>query len=144
MTRKRSRLYMVLLLLSGVVIATAFVLLALGQNVSYFRTPSDIISGKFPEKHNGRSIRLGGLVEKGSLVHEGSAISFRVTDMKNDIAVHYEGIIPDLFREQQGVIAEGKVKDDGVFEASILLAKHDEKYMPPEVAKELKNVGPSP
>jgi len=143
MTRKRARLYMVLLLLCGVATSTALVLMALGKNVSYFRTPTEIVSGTFPEKQNGRGIRLGGLVEKGSLMHEGSAISFRVTDMKNEIQVHYAGIVPDLFREGQGVIAEGHMNSAGTFDATVLLAKHDEKYMPPEIAKELKDARPS-
>jgi cytochrome c-type biogenesis protein CcmE len=132
---------MVLLLLCGAITSSALVLTALGKNVSYFRTPSEIVSGTFPEKQNGRGIRLGGLVEKGSLIRQGSAIDFRVTDLKNELPVHYEGVVPDLFREGQGVIAEGKMGDDGVFQASVLLAKHDEKYMPPEVAKELKENG---
>jgi len=144
MTRKRARLYMVLLLVLGISLAAALVLTALGQNVSYFRTPTEIISGSYPEKQNKHGIRLGGLVEKGSLVHEGSAINFRVTDLKNTLAVHYEGIVPDLFREGQGVIAEGKMAANGVFQATVLLAKHDEKYMPPEVAKELKATGRAP
>jgi cytochrome c-type biogenesis protein CcmE len=141
MTRKRARLYMVLLLVCGVAGSAALVLTALGKNVSYFRTPSEIASGSFPEKTNGRGIRLGGLVEQGSLSRHGSAITFRVTDMKNDLLVHYEGIVPDLFREGQGVIAEGHMDAAGVFQATVLLAKHDEKYMPPEVAKELKDAG---
>jgi len=141
MTRKRIRLYMVVLLLCGVGTATGLVLTALGKNVSYFRTPTEIVSGSFPEKQNGRGIRLGGLVEKGSLTHDGSTISFRVTDLKNDLLVHYAGIVPDLFREGQGVIAEGHMDESGTFQATVLLAKHDEKYMPPEVAKELKDAG---
>jgi len=141
MTRKRIRLYMVLLLLVGIGTATALVLTALGQNVSYFRTPTEIMSGSYPEKQNKHGIRLGGLVEKGSLSHDGSAINFRVTDLKNSLSVHFDGTVPDLFREGQGVIAEGKMDEAGVFQATVLLAKHDEKYMPPEVAKELKDTG---
>ena len=132
---------MVLFLLLGVGTATVLILTALGQNISYFRTPTEILSGTYPEKTNGRGIRLGGLVEKGSLVSQGSDISFRVTDLKNSLTVHYQGIVPDLFREGQGVIAEGRMDESGVFKAKTLLAKHDEKYMPPEVAKELKENG---
>lgn len=142
--KKRARLLMVLLLLAGVGTAVGLVLAALGQNVSYFRTPTELVSGRFPEKQNGRGIRLGGLVEKDSFQHAGSAITFRVTDLKNEITVHYDGIVPDLFREGQGVIAEGHVDPDGAFKATVLLAKHDEKYMPPEVAKELKDAGHPP
>ncbi len=141
MTRRRARLYMILCLLFGVCTATVLILIALGQNISYFRTPTEILSGVYPEKETGRGIRLGGLVEKGSLVKQGADISFRVTDLKNSLAVHYEGMLPDLFREGQGVIAEGKMDGAGVFQAQTLLAKHDEKYMPPEVAKELKDNG---
>lgn len=144
MTRKRARLYMVLLLVLGVAVATTLVLTALGQNVSYFRTPTEILSGSYPEKNNGRGIRLGGLVEKGSIAHDGSVISFRVTDLKNTLPVRYQGLAPDLFREGQGVIAEGKMDEAGVFQANTLLAKHDEKYMPPEVASELKASGHAP
>ncbi|MGB9152684.1 MAG: cytochrome c maturation protein CcmE [Alphaproteobacteria bacterium] len=141
MTRKRARLYMVLMLLGGVLVATVLVFVALGQNVSYFRTPTEIMSGTYPEKQSGRALRLGGLVETGSLTHTGSEIDFRITDMKNTLSVHYAGIVPDLFREGQGVIATGKMDESGVFQATVLLAKHDEKYMPPEVAKELKDAG---
>jgi cytochrome c-type biogenesis protein CcmE len=141
MSRKRARLYMVLLLLAGFGTATALVLTALGENVSYFRTPTEIMSGNFPEKTSHRGIRLGGLVEKGSLKRDSTTITFSVTDMKNSLPVRYSGTVPDLFREGQGVIAEGKMGDDGVFAASMLLAKHDEKYMPPEIAKELKDTG---
>ncbi len=141
MTRKRARLYMVLLLVLGVGTAVALALAALGQNVSYFRTPTEITTGNYPEKNNKHGLRLGGLVEKGSLIHEGSAIRFSVTDLKNSLPVYYNGTVPDLFREGQGVIAEGHVDEAGVFQATMLLAKHDEKYMPPEVAKELKDTG---
>ncbi len=141
MTRKSARIIMVLLILLGAGAAAALVVTALGQNVSYFRTPTEIASGVYPEKINGRGIRLGGLVEKGSILRQGSALSFKVTDLKTTLPVHYEGIAPDLFREEQGVIAEGKMDDAGVFQAAVLLAKHDEKYMPPEIAKELKAAG---
>ncbi len=138
MTRKKARLYGVLLFLLGLGVATGLTLLALRDNLSYFRTPSEIISGHYPERATGRGIRLGGLVEKGSLRHEGSTIFFSVTDLTNAIEVKYNGVIPDLFREGQGVVAEGRVDENGLFVADRLLAKHDEKYMPPEVAKALK------
>ena len=144
MTRKRARLYMVLLLLVGVGVAAALVLTALGQNVSYFRTPTEILSGTYPEKTTKRGIRMGGMVEKGSIERNGSTVLFRVTDFKNTLPVHYEGLVPDLFREGQGVIAEGKMDEVGVFQASVLLAKHDEKYMPPEIAQEMKDAGKAP
>jgi cytochrome c-type biogenesis protein CcmE len=133
MTRKRARLYGVLLLLLGAGVATALVLTALKDNVSYFRTPSEIVSGHYPEHASGRALRLGGMVEKGSVVHTGTAVTFRLTDFSSTLSVHYEGLLPDLFREGQGVIAEGKMGVDGVFVADTILAKHDEKYMPPEL-----------
>ncbi len=142
MTRRRARLYILLLFLVCVGAATGLTLLALRQNLSYFRTPTEVMSGNYPEHANGRSFRLGGLVEKGSLLKQGDIITFRVTDLKTDIEVRYAGIVPDLFREGQGVVAEGKAGADGDFIASQLLAKHDEKYMPPEVAKELKQNTP--
>jgi cytochrome c-type biogenesis protein CcmE len=136
MTKKRLRLYGVLLFLLGLGTATGLVLYALGDNLSYFRTPTDIVTGHCPEAASGRAFRLGGLVEKGSLTHAGDTITFRVTDLKNTLTVHYTGTPPDLFREGQGVVAEGKM-ENGAFAAQRLLAKHDEKYMPPEVKKEL-------
>jgi cytochrome c-type biogenesis protein CcmE len=137
-TRKRARLYGVVLLLLGAGAATALTLTALTDNVTYFRTPTEVVSGNYPEHASGRGLRLGGLVEKGSLARAGETITFRVTDLANTITVRYKGIPPDLFREGQGVVAEGKMSADGVFVADRLLAKHDEKYMPPEVAGALK------
>lgn len=133
MTKKQARLYGVLLLLLGVGAATALVLTALKDNVSYFRTPSEITSGTYPEKAGGRGLRLGGMVEKDSVRHEGAVVTFRVTDFSSSLLVRYEGLLPDLFREGQGVIAEGRMGADGVFQAERILAKHDEKYMPPEL-----------
>ena len=124
------------LLKSSTAVAAGLVLYALRDNISYFRTPTEILSGNFPEHASGRSFRLGGLVEKGSLLHNGSTITFRVTDLHHSLIVRYSGVIPDLFREGQGVVAEGKMDGD-MFAAHTLLAKHDEKYMPPEVTREL-------
>ncbi len=138
MTRKRRRLYMVLagmVLLSG---AVALVLAALDENLSYFYDPSNI-----SEAPPGRSIRLGGLVEEGSVERQadGLTVTFRVTDMANSIAVTYKGLLPDLFREGQGVITQGTLGPDRVFVAREVLAKHDETYMPREVADALKKSG---
>ena len=144
MTKKRARLYLLLLFMGGLATAATLAFMALGSKVSYFRTPSEIVSGNFPEKESGRGFRLGGLVEQGSLKHEGGAIVFSVTDMEKSLRVHYAGVIPDLFREGQGVVAEGKMGADGVFMAATLLAKHDEKYMPPEVARTLKKDNKTP
>ena len=138
MTRKRRRLYMVLagmVLLSG---AVALVLAALDENLSYFYDPSNIA-----EAPPGRSIRLGGLVEEGSVARQadGLTVTFRVTDMANSIDVTYKGLLPDLFREGQGVITQGTLGPDRVFVAREVLAKHDETYMPREVADALKKSG---
>ena len=138
MTRKRRRLTIVL---AGMVLlsdAVALVLAALDENLSYFYSPSDIA-----EAPRGRPIRLGGLVEEDSLERQtdGVTVTFRVTDLANSIAVTYQGLLPDLFREGQGVITEGTLGPDGVFVAREVLAKHDETYMPREVADALKKAG---
>jgi cytochrome c-type biogenesis protein CcmE len=138
MTRKRRRLYMVLggmVLLSA---AAALVLTALDENLSYFYDPSNI--AKAPP---GRAIRLGGLVEEDSVARQadGVTVTFRITDRANSIPVTYKGLLPDLFREGQGVITEGTLSPGGVFVAREVLAKHDETYMPREVADALKKSG---
>lgn len=144
MTRKRRRLYLVLLFVIGVGTATGLALSAFRDNLVFFYSPTDLSEKHVPP---GRTVRIGGLVEQGSVVREASAgsksveIQFKVTDLNHDIPVVYSGIIPDLFREGQGVVANGKLGPDGVFHASELLAKHDEKYMPPEVADALKKSG---
>ena len=139
MTRKRRRLIAVLtglVMLGG---ATAMALLAFNDNLVFFYSPSDLAAKTVgPE----RRIRIGGLVEDQSLVKEdGRRVAFRVTDGKAELKVVFDGLLPDLFREGQGVVAEGKLRGDGVFVASSVLAKHDEKYMPPEVADALKRSG---
>jgi cytochrome c-type biogenesis protein CcmE len=141
---KKRRLYAVLNILLGAAVATTLVLFALRNNVAYFRTPSDIVTRTYPEHGTDRAFRLGGLVEKNSLHRDGTIIIFTVTDLKQNLEVHYNGLPPDLFREGQGVVAEGKMDADGHFIATTLLAKHDEKYMPPEVARELKKNGMAP
>ncbi len=138
MTRKRQRLTIVLtgmVLLSG---AVAQVLAALDENLSYFYSPSDIAGAP-----QGRSIRLGGLVEENSVSRQadGATVTFRITDTVKVVAVTYKGLLPDLFREGQGVITEGTLGPDGVFVAREVLAKHDETYMPREVADALKKSG---
>lgn len=136
MTRKGKR---------GLVIGSAVVLLAVAgvlatsamrENVVFFHSPSDVVAGKLT---SGRQTRIGGLVERGSIVRQanGLDIAFRITDGANTILVHYQGILPDLFREEQGVIAEGQI-ENGTFQAATILAKHDENYMPREVADSLK------
>jgi cytochrome c-type biogenesis protein CcmE len=137
--RKKQRLAILLAGLVALGGATAMVLAAFRDNLVFFYSPTELAAK--PSLVDGR-IRIGGLVETQSVAHEdGHRISFRVTDGKTDIAVSYDGILPDLFREGQGVVAEGRVDPRGVFVASTILAKHDEKYMPPEVAAALKKSG---
>lgn len=140
MTRKGRRLTIVLtglLLLSG---ATALVLIAFQDNILYFYVPSDI-QAEAPAP--GQAIRLGGLVEDGSVQKDDDSVTvrFRVTDLSHSIPVTYKGILPDLFREGQGVVTHGVLGPDGVFTADEVLAKHDENYMPAEVADALKKSG---
>ena len=140
--KSRRRLYMLGLGMAGVGAAVGLTLFALGDNLSYFRTPTELVTGNYPEHEKGRGIRLGGLVEKGSLQRAwmqsgGENLTFRVTDLKQSVTVRYRGIVPDLFREGQGVVAEGKMDADGTFRAERILAKHDEKYEPPEVKNAL-------
>jgi cytochrome c-type biogenesis protein CcmE len=144
MTRKRRRLITLLAALLALGAATALVLAAFNDNLVFFYGPSEL-AAKAAENKIGpeRRIRIGGLVENNSVVKQtdGHAVAFRVTDGKTELRVVYDGILPDLFREGQGVVAEGKLRADGVFNASSVLAKHDEKYMPPEVADALKKSG---
>ncbi|HVJ33642.1 MAG TPA: cytochrome c maturation protein CcmE [Terriglobia bacterium] len=140
MTRKTRRLYLVIVSLLLLGAAVALVLTALRQDIVFFLSPTELVT-RPPAP--GRVIRVGGLVEKGSvqkLDGEGT-ILFKVTDLTKSIEVRYRGILPDLFREGQGVVIEGSVDEQGRFIANEVLAKHDEKYMPPEVAKALKASG---
>ena len=138
MTRKRRRLYMVLGGMALLSVAAALVLTALDENLSYFYDPSNIAEAPL-----GRAIRLGGLVEEDSVARQadGVTVTFRITDRANSIPVSYKGLLPDLFREGQGVITEGMLDPGGVFVARGVLAKHDETYMPREVADALKKSG---
>jgi cytochrome c-type biogenesis protein CcmE len=137
-TRKRRRLYVLLAGMACLGVATTLIFLALGGGaVAFFRTPTELVTQ--PVRPDQR-LRLGGLVEAGSVVRSGITIAFKVTDGQNTIPVTYTGVLPDLFREGQGVVAEGNVRD-GVFHAATVLAKHDETYMPPEVADALKRSG---
>lgn len=139
MTRKQRRL--TLIGLAGVAIATAvgLILFALSDQIVFFQSPTDVAEKSIPP---GQRIRLGGLVKEGSVLRgEGTTISFAVTDTANDVSVVFTGILPDLFREGQGVVTEGVLGTDGVFRADTVLAKHDENYMPKEVAEALKEQG---
>ena len=139
MTRKRRRLYVVGLGMLGIFAAAALVLTAFQENLVFFYSPSDLTEKSVPP---GRRIRLGGLVEEGSIERrDGPIVHFRVTDLSQSTPVVYEGLLPDLFREGQGVVTEGTLGPDGVFAAREVLAKHDETYMPPEVVEALKKSG---
>jgi len=140
MTRKQKRLAVVLggmIVLAG---AVALVLGAFRENLVFFFTPSDLTEKHFEP---GRRLRLGGLVEEGSVSRsaDGLTIHFRVTDTDKSVPVVYRGLLPDLFREGQGVVAEGALDKTGTFIATNVLAKHDENYMPPEVADALRKKG---
>jgi cytochrome c-type biogenesis protein CcmE len=137
-TPKRKRLWLLAGSLSVLPVAVALVLSALSDNIVFFYSPSQLAEKHVPAGHR---FRIGGLVENGSVHKEGSEVHFRVTDLKQSVEVVYRGILPNLFRESQGVIAEGSLGPDGIFSAREVLAKHDEKYMPPEVAKALKESG---
>jgi cytochrome c-type biogenesis protein CcmE len=135
MTRKQRRATFILLGVGILACAVFLVIYALRDYTVGFHSPSDVVQKQIPA---GRRIRLGGLVAQGSLERgSGLTIQFAITDTVKTIAVSYSGALPDLFREGQGVIAEGKLDADGHFLASFVLAKHDENYMPPEVAKSL-------
>ncbi len=135
---KHQRLVLLVAALTVLGGASALALSTIGDTATYFYAPSDVLAHA-PE--TGRAIRLGGLVERGSVVHAGALTRFRVTDNAHEVAVTYTGIVPDLFREGQGVITEGRFTAAGSFVADTVLAKHDEKYMPPEVAGSLHKVG---
>ena len=144
MTKRHNRMMLVGLLVSGVFLAGYLGIKAFSENLLYFYTPSDIMTGKAPSD---KSFRVGGLVEDGSVKRDGMLVKFSVTDNLESIEVSYEGILPDLFREGQGVVASGSLINKCVrwtcintFNATQVLAKHDENYMPPEVAAALESL----
>lgn len=139
MTRKQRRLTLIGSAGAVLAVALGLILFALNDQIVFFQSPTDIAQNTIP---NGQRIRLGGLVEDGSIVRSDNAqVQFRVTDMENVVSVTYTGILPDLFREGQGVVTEGTMRPDGIFAADSVLAKHDENYMPKEVAEALKDQG---
>src|SRR5258706_15586188 len=136
--KKKRRLAFVAALFAAGAAVAGVIVYGLGQNTMYFRSPSDVAAKQVGQ---GVAFRLGGLVEKGSLQHgAGAEVQFRVTDGKSSVLADYNGVLPALFREGQGVVATGAM-EDGTFIASEVLAKHDEKYMPPEVVDALKRSG---
>ncbi|WP_110648083.1 cytochrome c maturation protein CcmE [Salinicola peritrichatus] len=140
--RKR-RLVIVVGLVALVAVAVGLTLYALRANINLFFTPSQIAAGEAPHD---RTMRIGGVVKKGSVERSGDSlqVAFSVTDFASDVRVSYDDILPDLFREGQGVVVIGRLRDDGEFIAQQVLAKHDENYMPPEVAEALKATGNLP
>jgi cytochrome c-type biogenesis protein CcmE len=137
MTPRQRRLGLVIGIVVGVSIAGALALSAFRNNVTFFFDPSQVVAGQVPA---GERFRLGGMVTKGSVQRAPGSLElhFVVTDFAHDVPVSYSGVLPDLFREGAGVVAQGRLRSDGTFVADEVLAKHDEKYMPPAVAKSLK------
>ncbi|MBD8623278.1 cytochrome c maturation protein CcmE [Pseudomonas sp. CFBP 13727] len=137
---RKKRLTLILALVAGVALAVGLALGALQQNINLFYTPTQIANGEAPV---GTRIRAGGMVERGSLQRSDDSLDVRfvVTDFQRSVTITYRGILPDLFREGQGIVALGTLNAAGVVQADEVLAKHDEKYMPPEVTKALKDSG---
>lgn len=141
MKRKHKRLTFIAVGLGLLGFAAALFLSAIGDSVAFFHSPSDLANHGELGDLGDRRIRVGGLVEEGSVERgQGAKVHFRVTDLAQSVPVVYVGILPDLFREGQGVVAQGRLRD-GVFVADEVLARHDETYMPPEVAESLKQAG---
>ena len=133
MTRKQRRLTLIGVSFGVLALAVALILNSLSGSITFFQTPTDIAEGKAPA---GKRVRLGGMVKVGSLVKgDNLQVRFEVTDGANDVAVNYQGIVPDLFREGQGVVTEGFLEPGGTFKADTVLAKHDENYVPRELKK---------
>ena len=135
--KRKKRLMLIALMVAGVAIAAGFALKAFNENLMFFYTPSAVAAGEAPVNH---PIRVGGLVTTGSMKRQedGLTVRFDITDNAKTITIQYTGILPDLFREGQGIVALGELGKDQLFVASEVLAKHDENYMPPEVADALK------
>ena len=135
--KRKKRLYLILLMVVGVGIGIALTLNAFNDNLMFFYSPTEVVAGEAPSGH---PIRVGGLVTTGSVKRQenGLTVNFDVTDNAETVTIQYTGILPDLFREGQGIVALGELGRDRMFVASEVLAKHDENYMPPEVADALK------
>jgi len=132
-------MYLIGLMILGIAIATVFALKSFNENLMFFFSPSEVVAGKAPRN---AAFRIGGMVVKGSIVRpgDGMTVKFDLTDNATTVTVQYTGILPDLFREGQGVVANGRLQEGNVFVAEEVLAKHDENYMPPEVAGSMKQV----
>jgi cytochrome c-type biogenesis protein CcmE len=129
MTPRQKRFWFITAAVIVLCLAAAFVLNAFQSNLVFFFTPSQVAKGEAPKN---RLFRIGGMVKEGSLIRGADEIEFVVTDFSNEVAVHYKGLLPDLFKEGKGVVAQGRLNDQNVLYASEVLAKHDENYMPPE------------
>jgi len=144
--RRKSRLSVVLFVLLGVAVASALVLYALRQNIDLFYTPSEVIYGKNDDAdlkpEVGQRIRVGGMVVEGTVVRDPKSLKVRfdLNDIGPSISVEYEGILPDLFREGQGIVAQGILKEPTLLEATEVLAKHDENYVPPELGEKMQKM----
>lgn len=144
--RRKSRLSIIILVLAGVVIATTLVLYALRQNIDLFYTPSEVIYGKEDKAdlkpEVGQRIRVGGMVVAGTVQRDPKSLKVRfdLNDIGPSISIEYEGILPDLFREGQGIVAQGVLKEPTLLEATEVLAKHDENYVPPDLEKQMQKV----
>jgi cytochrome c-type biogenesis protein CcmE len=138
--KRKQRLILISAMVIGVVVAVSLILLALNENINHYFDPTQVVAGEAPQDH---TFRIGGMVVDGSVQREIGELQVRfgLTDYQKTVMVTYDGILPDLFREGQGVVALGKLQD-GVFVAEEVLAKHDENYMPPEVAASLKKDPP--
>ena len=139
---RRQRLTIVLFIVVGVAVAVGLALVALQENINLFYTPTQIATGEAPQ---GALIRAGGMVVENSVTRDAESlqVSFQVTDYAHKVTIHYQGILPDLFREGQGIVAQGRLNGDGELAAVEVLAKHDEEYMPPEVQDALDQAGTS-
>lgn len=140
--KRKQRLTIALLIILGTSLIVGLVMYALKQNINLFYSTTQIVKGEAPRDAR---IRVGGMVVKGSLQRDSKSlhVSFLVTDTAENVKVEYTGILPDLFREGQGIIAQGKLDAQGVFQADEVLAKHDENYMPPEISESMKKAQPS-
>ena len=136
MTPKRKRFYIIFSAFTFFCFVVGIILIALQDNILFFYSPSEILEKNLKQNEK---VRLGGLVEENSVLRNDIKINFIITDLKKTIEVSYEGILPDLFREGQGVIVNGYLKNN-IFEASEVLAKHDENYMPPEIKKKIRKL----
>lgn len=142
--RRKSRMFIILFVLFGVTVVAGLVLYALRQNIDLFYTPSEIIYGKdndpAQKPHVGQHIRVGGMVVPGSVKHDDKSlnVTFDLNDTGPAITVHYEGILPDLFKEGQGIVAQGTLVEPRVLNATEVLAKHDENYVPPDLAQKMQ------